>query len=217
MFRKTGTKKNARAESPDFESDEDEDDAMNVEEGPATGQSRPTKRQRPEGGPDEDDEDDSQKLDEELREEKITDFLSDPEKAVRIFLSSHMRERGLIWLARFSMFACYDCLISPFFVVSRAERNLIYVPRLVYFFIAFVVRNRVLPEPTYQRGLKRALEMIEWAKKELPLTHKVGQIFPDAINEALRECFGRKGGINWSVANATSTTTEQKGGNQHYR
>lgn len=85
------------------------------------------------------------------------------------------------------------------------------MPRLVSFFLAFVLRNKVFTEPVYQRGLKRALEQIEWAKKELPLTHTVGIAIPDAFNEACRECFGRQGGINWSIVNGTSTTTKQKG------
>lgn len=85
------------------------------------------------------------------------------------------------------------------------------MPHLISFFLAFVLRTRVLPEPAYQRGLKKALEAIGWAKKELPLTHKVGQSIPDAFNEACRECFGRKGGINWSVVNATNITAEKKG------
>jgi len=34
---------------------------------------------------------------EEQREEKLMVFLNDPEKSIKIFLSSHMREQGLIW------------------------------------------------------------------------------------------------------------------------
>ena len=208
VFRKVGAKKYARAESPDFISDDEDDTAMNVGDGVTTGDSRPTKRQRSGEARDVDEEEsDPHKLDEEVREEKISIFLSDPEKAVRIFLSSFMREHGLIWYVKFSAIVSYDCLICG----SRTERNLIYAPRLMSFFLAFVLRNRVFPESVYQRSLKRALETIEWAKKELPLTHKVGQSIPDAFNEACRECFGRQGGINWAVVNATSTITEQKG------
>ncbi|KAG8219055.1 hypothetical protein J3R82DRAFT_4811 [Butyriboletus roseoflavus] len=178
VFRKVGAKKYARVESPDFESDDEDDLAMNDSDGATAGNSRPTKRPRSGETLDAANEEspfpDPHKLDEEVREEKISIFLSDPEKAVRIFLSSYMREHGLIW----------------------TERNLIYAPRLIFFFLAFVLRNRVLLEPAYQRGLKRALETIEWAKKELPLTHKVGQSIPDAFNEACRECFGRQGGMN---------------------
>lgn len=101
--------------------------------------------------------------------------------------------------------------LSSFLNVSRSERNLIYTPRLIAFFIAFVMRNGVLPEPVYRRALKKALDTIEWATKELPLTHKVGQSIPDSFNEACRECFGRQGGMNWSIVSGTDTTREEKG------
>lgn len=32
-----------------------------------------------------------------VKEDKMTDFLNDPEKSTKIFLSSYMREQGLIW------------------------------------------------------------------------------------------------------------------------
>lgn len=50
---------------------------------------------------DEDDDDDSLEKNaleaEEFREDRLIAFLNDPEKAVQIFLSSYMREKGLIW------------------------------------------------------------------------------------------------------------------------
>jgi hypothetical protein len=33
----------------------------------------------------------------EFREEKLIAFLNDPEKSTMIFLSSYMREQGMIW------------------------------------------------------------------------------------------------------------------------
>ncbi|KAH7887308.1 hypothetical protein F5I97DRAFT_816422 [Phlebopus sp. FC_14] len=209
-FRKVGAKKYAPDPCPDYESDdEDEEPMINMIGGSNAGEdgdARPKKRHRaddPDSTAAEDDiyEDDADpqdpyKLDEDARDERISKFLRDPEKAVRIFLSSHMRERGLIW----------------------SERNLIFTPRLVSFFLAFVLRNRVLPEPTYQRGLKRALETVEHAKKELPLIYKVARILPDAFSDGCKECFGRKGGYNWTFATAneveekkTATTAAQAG------
>jgi hypothetical protein len=50
-----------------------------------------------------DDDDDDDVLEknaleaEEFREDRLIAFLNDPEKAVQIFLSSYMREKGLIW------------------------------------------------------------------------------------------------------------------------
>lgn len=50
---------------------------------------------------DDDDEDDALEKNvleaEEFREDRLIAFLNDPEKVVQIFLSSYMREKGLIW------------------------------------------------------------------------------------------------------------------------
>ncbi|KAF9226922.1 hypothetical protein BS17DRAFT_800834 [Gyrodon lividus] len=194
VFRKTGASKYARDPSPDFESDDEgEDPALNTHGAIAEDDSdaRPTKRYRSyesNGNEEENAPFDPHKLVEETRDEKIAVFLDDPEKAVRTFLSSYMREHGLIW----------------------SERNLNYTPRLISFFLSFVLRNRVLPEQSYQRGLKRALETIDLAKKELPLTYKVGQMLPDAFNGGCRECFGRKGGMNWTFGSAIDTNATNK-------
>jgi len=102
VFRKGGGKKSARAESPDFESDDEDETTMNVGDGVIAGDERPTKRQRSCEALDVD-ESDPHKLDEEVKEEKISIFLDDPEKAVRIFLSSFMREHGLIWCVKISV------------------------------------------------------------------------------------------------------------------
>jgi hypothetical protein len=113
---------------------------------------------------------------EEQREEKLIVFLNDPEKSVTIFLSSHMREQGLIW----------------------SEKNLLNAPHLLSFFLNFVLRNRVLSKASHERGIRSALDIVELAKKELPLTYKIGQALPDVFSDGCKECFGRKGGIEWS-------------------
>jgi len=56
---------------------------------------------------DDDDDDDEEENDatiarkraeaDEFREEKLTAFLNDPEKSTMVFLSSYMREQGMIW------------------------------------------------------------------------------------------------------------------------
>ncbi|KAG1735457.1 hypothetical protein EDB19DRAFT_1724597 [Suillus lakei] len=114
---------------------------------------------------------------EEQREEKLIVFLNNPEKSVTIFLSSHMREQGLIW----------------------SERNLVNAPHLLSFFLNFVLRNRVLPKASHERGIRSALDIVELAKKELPLTYKIGQALPDVFSDGCKECFGRKGGIEWCL------------------
>lgn len=86
---------------------------------------------------------------------------------------------------------------------TRTDRNLQTGPRLTAFFINFLLRNRVLPESNIERGLRRALEITTLAKKELPLTAKVGRTFPDDISVGLRECFGRKTGGTLQMDSAT--------------
>lgn len=58
-----------------------------------------TKAEGGEGDEEEDDEEDDDVVDvtEEATEEKLMAFLDDPVKSMQIFLSSYMRERGLIW------------------------------------------------------------------------------------------------------------------------
>ncbi|KAG6860059.1 hypothetical protein C0995_016382 [Termitomyces sp. Mi166 len=70
--------------------------------------------------------------------------------------------------------------------------NLINIPRLVGFFIRFLIRNRVFPEPDFDRELRRSLTVIETAEKELILTSKIAKQIPDEFSKACFECFGRK-------------------------
>ncbi|KNZ78643.1 hypothetical protein J132_11084 [Termitomyces sp. J132] len=104
------------------------------------------------------------------REEQMIEFLNDPELKMRIFLSSYMRKQGLIW----------------------TDKNLINIPRLVEFFVRFLIRNRVFPEPDFDRELRRSLAVIELAEKELILTSKIAKQIPDDFSKACFECFGRK-------------------------
>ena len=121
--------------------------------------SQPSKRQRSGVALDVDEESNPHKLDEKVREEKISIFLSGPEKPVCIFLSSYTH-----MVCNILEGCVLRCLIFCFFSVgSRTERNLTRTPRLISFFLAFVVRNGVLPELVYQRSLKRALGAIKWA------------------------------------------------------
>ncbi|KAL4081360.1 hypothetical protein V8B97DRAFT_13831 [Scleroderma yunnanense] len=198
VYRKDEAKSGERDAFPDSDSEDEglTSGVVSATDLNSQGSSRLSKdRPRPcdpsaveKGDEDEDELFDPQKIDEETKEEKLMIFLKDPEKSVRIFLSSYMREKGLIW----------------------SERNLTYAPHLLSFFIGFLLRSRVFPEQTYQRRLKRALETIQQAKKELPLTHKVGHIVPDQFNEACKEIFGRKGSVNWTSVTITEEQLQEQ-------
>ena len=56
----------------------------------------------------------------------------------------------------------------------------------------------MLPRASHESAICRALDIIELAKKELPLTYKIGQALPDVFSDGCKEMFGRKGGIEWS-------------------
>ncbi|TFK43955.1 hypothetical protein BDQ12DRAFT_675853 [Crucibulum laeve] len=102
------------------------------------------------------------------KEEKLVTFLDDPETMTKVFFSSYMRKEGLIW----------------------TDRYLEFLPRILTFFFNFLLRNRVLPESTHERGLRRALEIVKLAFTELPLTSIVAKYLPDEFSLACTSCFG---------------------------
>ncbi|KAI0259717.1 hypothetical protein BC834DRAFT_974045 [Gloeopeniophorella convolvens] len=97
-------------------------------------------------------------------------FLNDPEQSVKVFFSSYFRERGFIW----------------------SEPRCIAMPILVSFFLRYLIRSRVFPEPEYERPIKRALEIVEIARVQLPDTWKMGRALPDAFSSGCRNVWGSK-------------------------
>lgn len=66
-------------------------------------------------------------------------------------------------------------------------------PILIGFWLNFLLRNRVLPEPEHEKGLRRALLVIEQARKELPQTFVIGKALPDAVGAGCEALWGSKG------------------------
>ncbi|KAF9228976.1 hypothetical protein BS17DRAFT_745166 [Gyrodon lividus] len=105
-------------------------------------------------------------------------FIDDMEKTVKVFLSSHMRDSGLIW----------------------TERNLLIAPTVLHFFLRFMLRNGVFADsPEHVDNLRRAAAVAELARKELPLTAILGQILPGKFDLACKECWGTKGNLSIQV------------------
>ncbi|TDL30022.1 hypothetical protein BD410DRAFT_780545 [Rickenella mellea] len=104
----------------------------------------------------------------EAKEARLEAFLDDPEVAMKIFFSSYFFEKGLAW----------------------ADQKLRDVPLLASFFLRFMQRNRVLPETS--RSLARAIEVVDKAKMELPMTKKITQKLPDYFGKACRELWGER-------------------------
>lgn len=95
----------------------------------------------------------------QLREVKKDSFLDDPEFCVKIFFSSHWRDKGYI----------------------HDEKKCLEGPILVGFFLRYLLRSRVFPEE--EAALKRAIALCDLAKKELPATWTLGRALPDKLNK----------------------------------
>ncbi|KAF8621916.1 hypothetical protein AX15_007411 [Amanita polypyramis BW_CC] len=128
-----------------------------------------------EGPPDEIDQDkmaekETAAIEEEnvRKDDRMLAFLVDPETVVKMFLSSYMRKEGLIW----------------------SDSNLHTGPRVLFFFLRYVLRNKLLPE--YDAGLKKALIIVERAQMELPSTSDIAKIIPCEVGLALRDKYGSK-------------------------
>ncbi|KAF8165855.1 hypothetical protein B0H34DRAFT_648389 [Crassisporium funariophilum] len=101
-------------------------------------------------------------------EEKLRLFFSDPEKSIKIFMSSYSRSMGYIW----------------------AEANLDCIPRILAFFVNFLLRSKVLPD--IERPLRRSLDFIALASTELPNSAAIAKNLPDKFSLACNSCWGKK-------------------------
>ncbi|KAH8978837.1 hypothetical protein EDB92DRAFT_1955918 [Lactarius akahatsu] len=115
-----------------------------------------------------DDDDAGSSGDQDDVERRLESFLNDPEMSMKIFFSSYFREKGLIW----------------------SEPRCQTTPILVSFFLRYLIRSRVFPEPEYERPIKRALEVTELARLELPNSWKIGRELPDALSDGCRGLWG---------------------------
>ncbi|KAF9266112.1 hypothetical protein L218DRAFT_825302, partial [Marasmius fiardii PR-910] len=125
-------------------------------------------------GSDDDADEPSQQPEGEEREhtnsvaiEKTLEFLKNPDKTVRIFLSSDLRRQGL----------------------HLTERNLFILPKLLFAFFKYLIRNRVFADKKGDDIFREALKTVEIALIELPLTSKLAKELPDDFNGALTEFY----------------------------
>ncbi|KAJ7048861.1 hypothetical protein C8F01DRAFT_1239188 [Mycena amicta] len=94
-------------------------------------------------------------------------FLDDPERAVKIFLSSFMHEKGLV----------------------SEHRKLTAAPRLMPFFLRFLARTGVIP--TSDESMANALKVVEQAAMDLPATLTISAALPEAFAQACEHAWGR--------------------------
>ncbi|KAK0230167.1 hypothetical protein IW262DRAFT_1306087 [Armillaria fumosa] len=95
--------------------------------------------------------------------ERVLDFFENPEKSVAIFLSSYMMTQGFH----------FD------------EYKLLDFPRVLGFFIKYLITNNVWPE--CKARLVRSQNTINIARQELTCTSKISKALPDVLNHAFRD------------------------------
>ncbi|KAF8956708.1 hypothetical protein BDZ97DRAFT_2079684 [Flammula alnicola] len=101
-------------------------------------------------------------------EEKLVTFFNNTETSIKVFMSSYAQVKGYIWEAA----------------------NLECIPRILGFFVNFLLRSKVLPE--IERNLRRSLDVIAAALIELPNTARIAKAFPDKLSLACSACWGKK-------------------------
>ena len=75
---------------------------------------------------------------------------------------------------------------SATYYYYRSEPRCLATPILVSFFLRYLIRSRVFPEPEYERPIKRALEIVELARIQLPNSWKLGRALPDAFSDGCK-------------------------------
>ena len=80
------------------------------------------------------------------------------------------------------------------------------------FFLRYLIRSRVFPEPEYERPVKRALEIVELARIELPNSWKMGRALPDIFSDGCKGIWGSMQTM-WVVpaaADASQDSTDER-------
>ncbi|KAG7090073.1 hypothetical protein E1B28_011690 [Marasmius oreades] len=103
----------------------------------------------------------------EEKEDKLVAFLNDPERGVKVYLSSYFRRQGFHY----------------------TDRNLFTHPKLICIFLSYILRHHVLPDKEEEAAIRKAKEVTELALQELPLTSKLAKAIPDDFNRALSVFF----------------------------
>jgi len=117
-------------------------------------------------------------------ENKMHTFFDNPEKSVRVFMTSYSRAMGYIWYLNY---LSPNSFCRPFCV--RSDVNLECIPRLLSFFVEFLLRSKVLPE--FERYLRRSLEVFAIAQKELPNMSALAKVMPDQLSVSFLNCWGQ--------------------------
>ncbi|KAG8856631.1 hypothetical protein FRB91_000529 [Serendipita sp. 411] len=122
-----------------------------------------------------------------LAEERTEYWVSDPETATKIFLSSYFRDRGLMW----------------------SEPNARDAPLLLCFYFRFVLRNKLFAEKELMKAYEKALMVAERASIEMPYTYRISRAFPDKWGRACTNLWEKRYQSEWDREWKECTVKEQ--------
>ncbi|KAA1477409.1 hypothetical protein DENSPDRAFT_854324 [Dentipellis sp. KUC8613] len=125
----------------------------------------------------------------EEKDIRMDNFLNNPELCMCIFFSSYFRDKGFIW----------------------SEHRCLETPKLALYFLRYLERNHVFPEPSYEGSLRRASQIADRAQIELPLTHAISKAVTDNFHDACQECWGtRRQPFDWGSLESQRDNDEGK-------
>lgn len=115
---------------------------------------------------------------ETARERALDAFYQDPERMIKLFLTSYSYDKGVYW----------------------SELKIRDTPILVETFLNFLENNDVFSatEKSTKYGIARAKKIVELAKQEMPHTTKLARLFPEPWGKACGEIWGQRIGGGWS-------------------
>ncbi|KAG8775763.1 hypothetical protein FRC12_001283 [Ceratobasidium sp. 428] len=119
----------------------------------------------------------SRAVPETARERALDAFHQDPERVIKLFLTSYAYDKGVYW----------------------NELKIRDTPILVETFINFLENNNVFTsvERSTKHGITRAKKVVQLAKQEMPHTTKLARLFPEPWGKACGEIWGQRLDVGW--------------------
>jgi len=102
------------------------------------------------------------------KHQKLLTFLASPDTSLQIFFSWYLHHQGFIY--------------SPSY--------LSYLPRLVLFFVEFLLKTKTMPES--ERALRKAIEVAKKAVKEVPAAGRLCKLLPDKVGMGCLMLWGKR-------------------------
>lgn len=128
---------------------------------------------------------------ETARERALDAFYQDPERVIKLFLTSYAYDKGVYWYAAGAITIFGNVLTLQ---CCRNEQKINETPILVELFLKFLEENSVFgpAEKGAKRGIAQAQKIVELAKQEMPHTTKMARMFPDNWGKACGLIWGQR-------------------------